>query len=94
MIEEFVRGRGFGLICRLEKLAKLQAVTAARTRDFSGRVPSALEEPGTDIYPSGTCSRMGLAIALAGLALFVWSCVNYAQGKGYSPLVGLVGLEN
>jgi hypothetical protein len=31
-------------------------------------------------------------LGLAGAVLFVWGCVNYAQGKGYSGFVGMVGL--
>jgi hypothetical protein len=35
---------------------------------------------------------IGLVIAIIGLALFIWGCVNYAQGKGYSGALGLLGL--
>jgi hypothetical protein len=31
-------------------------------------------------------------MVIAGIALFMWGCFMYAQGKGYSPLVGLLGL--
>jgi hypothetical protein len=35
---------------------------------------------------------IGLVIAIIGLAFFIWGCVNYAQGKGYSSALGLLGL--
>jgi hypothetical protein len=31
-------------------------------------------------------------MVIAGMALFIWGCFMYAQGKGYSPWVGLFGL--
>ena len=31
-------------------------------------------------------------MAIAGTALFIWGCFMYAQGKGYSPWLGLFGL--
>jgi hypothetical protein len=34
----------------------------------------------------------GYAAAVAGLVLFIWGCVNYAQGKGHSGAWGLLGL--
>ena len=35
---------------------------------------------------------LGFVLVLAGLALFVWGCVNYCQGKGYPAWLGLLGL--
>ena len=35
---------------------------------------------------------LGAALSVAGSGLFIWGCVNYAQGKGYSPWLGLLGL--
>jgi hypothetical protein len=29
---------------------------------------------------------------LAGLVVFAWGCCMYAEGKGYHPVVGVVGL--
>jgi hypothetical protein len=41
---------------------------------------------------SDTMALLGLVLALAGLALFVWGCVNYCQGKGQPGALGLLGL--
>ena len=46
---------------------------------------------------AGAESDAGLAvfaglIGLVGFVLFLWGCVNYAQGKGYSGFVGLLGI--
>lgn len=35
---------------------------------------------------------LGGVIALAGVVLFIWGCVNYCIGKGYSGWLGLLGL--
>jgi hypothetical protein len=35
---------------------------------------------------------LGLIIGLAGTAAFLWGCFNYAKGKGYPSLLGLLGL--
>lgn len=40
----------------------------------------------------GSMAIIGLVVALAGTAVFIWGCVNYAQGKGYSGALGLLGL--
>ena len=40
----------------------------------------------------GAMGTIGLVVSLGGLALFVWGCFNYAEGKGYSPFLGLLGL--
>jgi hypothetical protein len=31
-------------------------------------------------------------MAWVGLVLWIWGCVNYAEGKGYSKWFGLLGL--
>jgi len=35
---------------------------------------------------------VGLALTLVGLVFFVWGCMNYAEGKGHSKWLGLLGL--
>ena len=35
---------------------------------------------------------LGAIIALVGVVLFIWGCINYAEGKGYSKWLGLLGL--
>ena len=35
---------------------------------------------------------MAVLFGTAGSAFFIWGCVNYAQGKGYSGWWGLLGL--
>lgn len=35
---------------------------------------------------------LGLFLAIGGLVIFIWGCVNYAQGKGQHPAWGLLGL--
>jgi hypothetical protein len=35
---------------------------------------------------------LGWAVALAGSIAFIWGCINYAKGKGYPGVVGLLGL--
>lgn len=35
---------------------------------------------------------IGGILSLIGTVIFIWGCVNYAQGKGYSPWLGLLGL--
>ena len=34
----------------------------------------------------------GLIIVLVGAVFFIWGCRNYAAGKGYSNVLGLLGL--
>lgn len=34
----------------------------------------------------------GLVLTIAGAIAFIWGCMSYARGKGYSPLFGLLGL--
>jgi len=35
---------------------------------------------------------VGAIITLIGVIFFIWGCMNYAAGKGYSQLLGLLGL--
>ncbi|NIP25336.1 MAG: hypothetical protein GWN55_14615 [Phycisphaerae bacterium] len=35
---------------------------------------------------------LGLILILISIPLFIWGCMNYAEGKGHSKWVGLVGL--
>jgi TRAP-type C4-dicarboxylate transport system permease small subunit len=34
----------------------------------------------------------GLIMSLVGLVFFIWGCMNYAEGKGHSKWLGLLGL--
>ncbi len=34
----------------------------------------------------------GGVLVLIGAVCFIWGCMNYAAGKGYSKLLGLLGL--
>ena len=40
----------------------------------------------------GATALVGLILILASLPVFIWGCMNYAEGKGHSTWVGLVGL--
>jgi len=35
---------------------------------------------------------LGLVLILASLPVFIWGCLNYAEGKGHLKWVGLVGV--
>ena len=35
---------------------------------------------------------VGLLLILVSIPVFIWGCMNYAEGKGHSKWVGLVGL--
>lgn len=35
---------------------------------------------------------VGFILTLVGLVFFVWGCMNYAEGKGHSKWLGLLGL--
>ena len=39
-----------------------------------------------------TGAVVGLLFILIGLPVLMWGCMNYAEGKGHSKWVGLVGL--
>jgi hypothetical protein len=34
----------------------------------------------------------GLIMVLVGAVFFIWGCMNYAEGKGHSKWLGLLGL--
>jgi len=34
----------------------------------------------------------GTIVMLVGVVFFIWGCMNYAVGKGYSQFLGLLGL--
>ena len=44
------------------------------------------------IYAMPNLALLGLGICLVGLIFFIWGCMNYAEGKGYSKWLGLLGL--
>ncbi|MHC4313812.1 MAG: hypothetical protein ACYSW3_15250 [Planctomycetota bacterium] len=46
------------------------------------------------VQTTQTCAIaiLGLILLLIGISLFIWGCMNYAEGKGHSKWVGLVGL--
>jgi len=35
---------------------------------------------------------LGIIVLLAGVVFFIWGCFAYARGKGYSPVLGILGL--
>lgn len=35
---------------------------------------------------------LGVVMILAGVAAFIWGCMNYAEGKGHPKWLGLLGL--
>ena len=35
---------------------------------------------------------IGSIITLVGFVIFIWGCMNYAEGKGYSKWLGLLGI--
>ena len=39
-----------------------------------------------------TAAILGLVLILISIPVFIWGCMNYAEGKGHSKWVGLVGL--
>ena len=43
---------------------------------------------------SGMMGPLGGLFLIVGLAVFIWGCANYAQGKGYSGWLGLLGLAS
>ncbi len=40
----------------------------------------------------GGSQGIGFLLALAGIAIFIWGCGQYAKGKGYSAWFGALGL--
>lgn len=51
-----------------------------------------LQIAGNIMARSESTALIGLICALLGLALFIWGCMNYAEGKGHSKWLGLLGL--
>ena len=39
-----------------------------------------------------TIAILGLVLILVSIPVFIWGCMNYAEGKGHSMWVGLLGL--
>jgi drug/metabolite transporter (DMT)-like permease len=39
-----------------------------------------------------TAAILALVLILISIPVFIWGCMNYAEGKGHSKWVGLVGL--
>ena len=46
----------------------------------------------TKLENTAATALLGLLLILAGLVIFIWGCMNYAEGKGHSKWVGLVGV--
>lgn len=44
------------------------------------------------VQNAGTVDVISGGLGLVGLGFFIWGCFNYAQGKGYPALVGLLGI--
>lgn len=40
----------------------------------------------------GDGQMIGMAFLLGGMIFFIWGCMNYAEGKGHSKWLGLLGL--
>jgi hypothetical protein len=40
----------------------------------------------------GAGAILGMIVVLVGAAFFIWGCMNYAEGKGHSKWLGLLGL--
>ena len=52
-----------------------------------------LQVPGLILLETGnTAATFGLFLILISIPVFIWGCMNYAEGKGHSKRVGLVGL--
>lgn len=43
------------------------------------------------IKAGNTAAILGIVLIVASIPVFVWGCMNYAEGKGHSKWVGLVG---
>ena len=46
----------------------------------------------TEFSSSAAPVMLGLLVSLAGLGVFIWGCISYAQGKGHHGAWGLLGL--
>ena len=52
-----------------------------------------LQLPGVALVgKEGTAAILGLLLIVVGLVPFVWGCMNYAEGKGHSKWLGVLGL--
>jgi hypothetical protein len=52
-----------------------------------------LQIVGRALANSGDTGLMlGAIVALVGAVFFIWGCMNYAEGKGHSKWLGLLGL--
>lgn len=50
-----------------------------------------LQFAGRQLISSGS-EVPGMVLALLGAVLFIWGCMSFAQGKGYSKWFGLLGM--
>ena len=69
-------------------------LSAKRTKTNVGvGIGVLLQLAGWFLAQTGDAAALfGLILILASLPVFIWGCVNYADGKGHSKWVGLVGL--
>ena len=44
------------------------------------------------VQTGDAAAKFGLGLILLSLPVFIWGCINYADGKGHSKWVGLVGV--
>jgi hypothetical protein len=44
------------------------------------------------VLRSPDLALVGLILTVLGLGVFIWGCMNYAEGKGHSKWLGLLGL--
>jgi len=51
-----------------------------------------LQLAGFALSKAAESGVVGLLLILVSLPVFIWGCMNYAEGKGHSKWVGLVGL--
>lgn len=49
---------------------------------------------GYFLFDGGGNDLLGGILLLMGLALFLWGCASYARGKGYTGLLGILGLAH
>jgi len=78
-------GVGFGII--------LQVVAGIASE--VGKAPTPYFDQSGHLITGSPDVGLGLlatACLLGGLGLFVWGCMNYAEGKGHSKWLGLLGL--
>jgi hypothetical protein len=52
-----------------------------------------LQLVGLILFGNGAVGALvGLLLVLISVPVFIWGCMNYAEGKGHSKWVGIVGL--